>query len=129
MEDSVFTKIIKGDLPSYKLYEDDKTFAFLDITPVRYGHTLVVSKRQIEQCIDLPSDEYIALWQTVKKVATQLREVLGVERVAIKVIGVDVPHAHVHLIPFNTGENHYQDDTSPSPTPEEFNQLAQKLRL
>lgn len=99
-ESSIFTKIIKGDIPSYKVYEDDKTLAFLDIYAVVPGHTLVIPKKQVEFVWDLESEDYEALFATVKKVAVRLRETLEVPYVGEKIIGTDVPHAHVHLIPF-----------------------------
>ncbi len=104
-EQSIFTKIINGEIPCHKVYEDDSTIAFLTIDPVRDGHTLVVPKKQVDQYIDLPDEEYDALWRTVKKVAAKIREVTGRERVGVVIKGVDVPHAHVHLIPFNEGES------------------------
>jgi len=104
MEDSIFTKIIKGEIPCHKVYEDDKTFAFLDIHPVQPGHTLVVPKKQIEFVWDLPDEDYVAVMATAKKVAQRLREVLGVRYVGEQIIGVHVPHVHVQLIPFNTIE-------------------------
>jgi histidine triad (HIT) family protein len=110
MADSVFTKIIRGELPCHKVYEDEKTIAFLTIAPVRDGHTLVVSKLQIDQYIDLPDEDYEALWHTVKKVALRIREVIGKERIGIVIKGIDVPHTHVHLIPFNSGEGLKADD-------------------
>src|ERR1041385_8079567 len=93
MADSIFTKIIKGEVPSHKIYEDNKTYAFLDIHPKTPGHTLVVPKKQIDQFQDLPDEDYTALMQTVKRVAKRLKEVLGADRVGLEVIGVDVPHA------------------------------------
>lgn len=129
MEDSIFTKIIKGDISAYTLYEDEKTIAFLDIDPTRYGHTLVVPKAQVDQYIDLPDEDYIALWQTVKKVAARLRDTLGTERVGVVIKGIDVPHAHVHLLPFNAGQHLNKDADSPKLTDEEFAALADKLRL
>lgn len=128
-EDSIFTKIIKGEIPAEKVYEDDKTIAFLDIAPTRYGHTLVVSKKQIDQYIDLPDEDYIALWNTVKKVATKLRKVIGTERIGIVIKGVDVPHTHVHLIPFNNGQSLRKDADSPHLTGQELAELAAKVRL
>ncbi len=110
MEDSIFTKITKGEIPCHKVYEDELTIAFLDIYPSHYGKILVVSKKQVEQFIDLPEEDYIALWQTVRKVARKLREVTGKNRVAIVIKGVDVPHAHVHLIPINDDERLKADD-------------------
>lgn len=105
MEESVFTKIIKGELPCHKIYEDDLTIAFLTIAPVRDGHTLVVSKKQIDQYLDLPTEDYEALWKTVNKVGRRIRESMGKERVGVVIKGVDVPHTHVHLIPFDSGQS------------------------
>lgn len=101
-EPSIFTKIINGEIPCHKVYEDDYTFAFLDINPATEGHTLVVPKRQVEFLWDLSDDDYQALMTTVKKLARHLRDVLTVSYVGEVVIGTDVPHAHVHLIPFSS---------------------------
>ena len=100
MEDSIFTKIINGEIPSHKIYEDDQTFAFLDIHPVQPGHTLVVPKQQIQYVWDLPEDVYIAVMLTSKRVAEKQRQVFG-SLVHQRIVGVDVPHAHVQLIPFS----------------------------
>ena len=96
METSVFTKIVKGEIPCYKIYEDKETLAFLDIHPESMGHVLVIPKVQVDKVYELPEKEYKALWATVKKVAKRMEEVLGV-RTLMKVVGTDVPHAHVHL--------------------------------
>lgn len=101
MPDSVFTKIIKGEIPCYKLYEDELTLAFLDIHPVQPGHTLVIPKNQIEFVWDLPEKDYQALMAATKKLALRLREVLGTKYIGERIVGVDVPHAHIQLIPFN----------------------------
>lgn len=101
MEESLFTKIVKGDIPCHKVYEDDKTMAFLDIFPLREGHTLVIPKAQVEFVWDLGDEDYAALMATVKIVASHLRQAMPDEFVASRVVGVDVPHAHVHLIPFS----------------------------
>lgn len=100
MEPSIFTKIINGEIPCHKVYEDDKTFAFLDIHPITEGHTLVIPKKQVEFVWDLTEDDYHTLMVTVKKVALRLREVLPDHYIGERVVGVDVPHAHVHLLPF-----------------------------
>ena len=100
MEDSIFTKIIKGEIPCHKVYEDDKTLAFLDIHPVAEGHVLVVSKVQVEFIWDLEPDDYQAVMATVQKVGRRLREVIGKPYVGEVVVGTDVPHAHVHVVPF-----------------------------
>ena len=99
-EPSVFTKIIGGDIPSYKVYEDSKTLAFLDINPVAEGHVLVVPKTQVEFVWDLTDEDYQALMATVKKVAMRIRTVIGKPYVGEMVVGTDVPHAHVHVIAF-----------------------------
>lgn len=128
MEDSVFTKIIKGEVPCHKVYEDDMTLAFLTIEPVRDGHTLVVPKIQVDQYIDLPDDYYDALWRTVKKVASRIREVTGRDRVAVLIKGIDVPHAHVQLIPFNADERIKADDEiNKEPDNEQLARVAKKL--
>lgn len=107
MGDSVFTKIIKGEIPSYKIYEDDRTFAFLTIEPTQPGQALVVPKKQVDQLWDLSEEDYQAVMATAKKVAQRLKQVLRTERVAVRVIGEEVPHAHVHLIPISSAEDFY----------------------
>lgn len=97
---TIFSKIIAGEIPSYKIYEDDKTFAFLDIHPETRGHTLIVSKLEVDRVYDLPEDYYVALWATVKKLAAHYEKTTG-SRSILKVVGTDVPHAHVHLMPFD----------------------------
>ncbi len=101
-KDSIFTKIIKGEIPCHKIYEDNHCLAFLDIKATQPGHTLVVTKRQIEFLWDAPDDEYMALMMASKKIANRIREILQPHYVGIKVMGEGVPHVHVHLIPFNT---------------------------
>lgn len=101
MQDSIFTKIIKGEIPSHKVYEDDLTLAFMDIYPVAEGHVLVVSKKQVEFVWDLPDEDYQAVMATVKKVALKQRGVFGKPYVGEMIVGTDVPHAHVHVIPFD----------------------------
>ncbi len=129
MQDSIFTKIIKGEIPAHKLYEDDKTIAFLTIQPVREGHTLVVPKMQVDQYVDLPDEYYDAMWRTVKKVASSVRQGTGKQRVGVVIKGVDVPHAHVHLIPFDKGES-LKTDGTPEVVPSELlASVAEKLRL
>lgn len=106
MEETIFTKIIRGDIPSFKVYEDDKTYAFLDIHPAAPGHTLVVPKQQVQFAWDMDDETYQAVMTTAKKIALHLREVLGTKYVGSKIEGVDVPHTHVHLIPFNTTDEY-----------------------
>jgi histidine triad (HIT) family protein len=129
MQDSIFTKIIKGELPSHKVYEDDKTLAFLSIYPSVTGHTLVIPKIQVETLWDLPSEDYLAVMRTTQKVALRLREVLEVERVGEKVIGLDVPHAHVHLVPFTAPEEYYAKESTDEPDHQALAALAERLKF
>ncbi len=96
---SIFTKIIRGEIPSQRVYEDDRTFAFLDINPRSPGHTLVVPKTEVDELFDLPAEDFEALWATVRVVGAAIKRAVGCSRVFVLVIGIDVPHAHVHLIP------------------------------
>lgn len=127
-EPSIFTKIITGEIPSHKVYEDKQTLAFLDIYAVIKGHTLVIPKQQVEFVWDLDEQDYQALMLTTKKVATRLREVLKVPYVGEKIIGVDVPHAHVHLIPFTSTEQmHRANQENAEPDHEALAALAREL--
>ena len=94
---SIFSKIIAGEIPCYKIYEDEKTLAFLDIHPETPGHTLVVPKVEVDKLYDLEMEDYLAVMKTVKILASRMEKVLG-RRTLMKVIGTDVPHAHVHLV-------------------------------
>jgi len=130
MQDSIFTKIIKGEIPCHKIYEDDKTFAFLDIHPISEGHLLVVPKRQVEFLWDLADEDYVAVMRTTKKLATHLRRVLVVPYVGVKVIGVDVPHAHVHLVPFTTTSEYLKiPDISIEPDHASLAEISEKLAI
>ena len=99
---SIFSKIISGEIPCYKVAEDQNHFAFLDISPVAPGHTLVVPKKEVDYIFDLPSDEYAALQLFARKVAKSIKSVIPCNRVGVAVMGLEVPHAHIHLIPINT---------------------------
>lgn len=128
MEDSVFTKIIRGEIPCHKIYEDEKTLAFLDIHPVQPGHTLVIPKVQVEFVWDLEHEDYQAVMATTQKVALRLRSVLKTPYVGERIVGVDVPHAHVQLIPFSkTSELKKEQDTTKEPDHAALAEMAQKL--
>ena len=130
MEDSIFTRIIKGEIPCHKVYEDEKTIAFLDIHPIATGHTLIVPKQQVSFLWDLDDETYQAVMSASKRLAVHLRTILGVPYVGEQVIGVDVPHAHVHLIPFMTvDEYRHVPDMNAEPDHAALAQLAEKLRL
>lgn len=129
MQDSIFTKIIKGEIPSHKVYEDDKTYAFLDIHPVQEGMVLVVPKVQVAEFMDLDDEDYIALWQTVKKVARRLQEMYpSKRRIAVQVEGLDVDHVHVKLFPIDTGDE-FRAVADPHAEPDHvaLAELAKKL--
>lgn len=120
---SIFTKIINGEIPCYKIYEDDKTFAFLDINPETKGHTLVVPKTEVDKIYDLEDADYLALMQTAKKLSRYMEEITGA-RILWKVIGTDVPHAHIHLMPLDES---WQHGKTLKLTPDEFEEICKKL--
>ena len=102
MSDSIFTKIIKGEIPCYKIAEDDRFIAFLDVFPIKKGHTLVVPKAQIDYLFDLDDSLLADLMIFAKKVAQKMERAISCERIGIAVIGLEVPHAHIHLVPLDT---------------------------
>jgi len=112
MEDSVFTRIIRGELPSHKVYEDNKTMVIVPLHPIAKGHLLVIPKLQVDQFYELPEDDYAALWSTVKKTSQKLKQTLNTKRVGLKVIGLDVPHAHIHVIAFDELDEYNQTENS-----------------
>lgn len=120
---SIFTKIIQGEIPCYKIYEDDKTFAFLDIHPESKGHVLVIPKNEVDKIYELSDEDYQALMATVKKLSQHMEKQLGA-RTLWKVVGTDVPHAHVHLMPF---DETWQHGRTLDLTPEEFEQIRTQL--
>lgn len=124
---TIFTRIINGEIPCYKVAEDDHFIAFLDISPVAKGHTLVVPKVEVDYLFDLDDETLSKLWLFAKKVALALQAVVPCERIGTSVIGLEVPHAHVHLIPINQLAD--MDFTKPrvSLSPQEFATLAQQI--
>ncbi|MBP5633928.1 HIT domain-containing protein [Candidatus Saccharibacteria bacterium] len=120
---SIFSKIVAGEIPCYKVYEDEKTLAFLDINPESKGHTLVIPKVEVDKIYELSDEDYHALWATVKKVAARMEEVSG-RRTLMKVIGTDVPHAHVHLMPY---DETWEYGRTLKLTGDEFREIAAKL--
>ena len=103
---SIFTKIVKGEIPSYKVYEDKNFLAFLDINPLKKGHTLVIPKKEVDYIFDIDSKEYQNLWNTAKKIALGMKKVIECNRISIVVMGLEVPHAHIHLIPLDSAPLH-----------------------
>ena len=98
---SIFSKIVAGEIPSYKVAEDERYYAFLDINPVVKGHTLVIPKHEVDYIFDLESEEYKGLWAFAQKVARAQKAALPCARVGVAVMGLEVPHAHIHLLPIN----------------------------
>ena len=98
---TIFSKIAAGEIPCYKVAESENFFAFLDINPVAPGHTLVIPKKEIDYIFDIDSDEYAEYWKFAKRVAAALRQAMPCVRIGVAVMGLEVPHAHIHLIPIN----------------------------
>jgi len=98
---SIFSKIVRGDIPAYKVAEDEYYLAFLDIFPLAKGHVLVIPKKETDYIFDITSDEYLELWKFAQKVAKGMDKVIACERIGVAVIGLEVPHAHIHLVPLN----------------------------
>ena len=99
---SIFSKIVRNEIPSYKVYENENFLAFLDINPLKKGHTLVIPKKEVDYIFDLKSKEYQELWNFAKLVAKGMKRVIKCERISIVVMGLEVPHAHIHLIPLDS---------------------------
>ena len=124
---SIFTKIIKGEIPSYKIAEDENHFAFLDIFPTAKGHTLVIPKHEVDNLFDLPENEYLELQKFARKVAKAIEKTIPCNRVGVTVIGLDVPHAHIHLIPINKLSDISFEKEKLKFTEEEFKQIAEEV--
>ncbi|MFY7672619.1 HIT family protein [Tenacibaculum sp. MEBiC06402] len=123
---SIFTKIVKGEIPSYKVAENDDFYAFLDINPNAVGHTLVIPKKEENKIFDLSKEEYTALMDFSYRVAKALEKTITCERIGMSVIGLEVPHVHVHLIPINTMAD-MQFMKKEKLANEEFVELASKI--
>ena len=124
---SIFTKIVKGDIPAYKVAEDENYFAFLDIFPTAKGHTLVVPKKEVDYIFDLDDETYAGLQMFAKKVAAGLKKAVPCLKVGIMVLGLEVPHAHIHLVPMQSEKDllNFSDKTKFSP--EEMEALAKRI--
>jgi histidine triad (HIT) family protein len=124
---SIFTKIINGEIPCYKIAEDENFLAFLDVNPNAKGHTLCIPKQEINKIFDIEDDLYIGLMQFSKRIAIALEKTVPCKRIGMAVIGLEVPHAHVHLIPLNEmDEMRFQNKVSL--TKEEFESLAANIQ-
>jgi histidine triad (HIT) family protein len=126
---TIFTKIVNGDIPSYKIAEDDRFYAFLDINPVAVGHVLVIPKKEIDYIFDMENDLFRDYFLFAKKVAMALKKVIPCEKVGVAVIGLEVLHAHIHLVPLNNMEDINFSKPKLKLTPEKFQEIASKVAL
>ncbi len=125
---SVFTKIVKGEIPSYKIAETEDYYAFLDINPLAKGHTLVIPKKEIDYLFDIEDSYYAGLMVFAKKIARAIEKVVPCKRMGMTVIGLEVPHAHIHLIPINTIYDMDFKQPKLKFTDEEFEKIAADIR-
>lgn len=124
---SIFTKIINGEIPAYKIAEDENYLAFLDVMPLAKGHTLVIPKKEVDLIFDLEEEEYKNLWAFAQKVAKKIEKVVPCIRVGVAVVGLEVPHAHIHLVPLNSmGDLNFQNDRLKL-CPEEYQKIQEEI--
>ena len=125
---SIFSKIISGDIPAYKVLENECFLAFLDIFPLAKGHVLVVPKKETDYLFDISSDEYLEIWRFARQVAKAMDMVFDCKRIGVAVIGLEVPHAHIHLVPMNNVSDINFERPKLSLSAEEMDEIAQKIR-
>lgn len=125
--DDIFCKIVSGEIPSYKVYENKLFYAFLDINPLKLGHTLLVPKEHYEYLFDMPRDLYTALWLKAKELAPAIQRAASSKRVGIIVEGFAVPHAHIHLVPINEGNELNPHNQKPASL-EELTKMAEMIK-
>ena len=125
---TIFSKIIAGDIPCYKIAEDDRYFAFLDISPLQKGHTLVVPKHEVDYIFDLDDEELAGMQVFAKKAALAIRKAIPCKKVGQCVIGLEVPHAHIHLVPMQSEDDIRFSNPHLKLTPEEFEAIAASIR-
>lgn len=124
---SIFTKIISGEIPCYKVAENDKYIAFLDIFPLTKGHTLVIPKKEVDYIFDLDTETYLGLMEFSKAVGVAIKKAIPCNRISISVIGLEVPHAHVHLIPINSMSDCNFANQKLKLSKEEFEEIAKRI--
>jgi len=126
---SIFSKIVKGEIPAYKVAEDERFLAFLDISPLTKGHVLIIPKKEIDYIFDLDFKTFSTLWCFAQLVAKAIEKVIVCERIGIAVIGLEVPHAHIHLVPLTKGISNINfENPRMKLTQQEFEEIAQKIR-
>ena len=121
---SIFSRIAAGEIPSYKVAEDDRYYAFLDIAPMAEGHTLVIPKKEVDYIFDLDAETYEGLWQFAARVAKAVKKAIPCQRVGVAVLGMEVPHAHIHLVPLQTEGDMDFRKKKLQLTPERFQEIA-----
>ncbi len=126
---TIFSRIAQGEIPSYKVAEDDNYYAFLDINPLMEGHTLVIPKREEDYFFDLSDDELAGMVKFAKRIAARQKEVFGCKKVAMIVLGLEVPHAHIHLIPMNSEADVNFRKEKLQLTAEQFAEIAAKIKV
>jgi histidine triad (HIT) family protein len=126
---TIFSKIVKGEIPSYKIAETDDHFAFLDINPLAKGHALVIPKKEVDYLFDVEDESYQQMFLFAKKVAIAMRKVIPCKRIGVAVLGLEVPHAHIHLIPINTIYDIDFKQPKLKLSQEEFVDICEKIRL
>ena len=126
---TIFSKIVAGEIPSYKVAEDEKYYAFLDINPLAKGHTLVIPKVEVDYIFDLDDETLAGLTKFAKKIAHKIKEQTKNKKVAMVVLGLEVPHAHIHLIPMNSEKDVDFGAEKLKLTPEEFKEIANMLAI
>ncbi len=124
---SIFTRIVKGEIPSYKVAESDKFYAFLDIAPMAKGHTLVIPKGEVDYIFDIEDQEYMELQLFAKRVAEAIKEAIPCQRVGVAVLGMEVPHAHIHLVPLQTEADMDFRKSKLQLSTEEFQEIAKRI--
>ena len=124
---SIFTKIVNGEIPCYKVAEDEHHLAFLDVMPIAKGHTLVIPKKEVDLIFDLDEEEYKNLWAFAQKVAKKLKAAVPCVRVGVAVVGLEVPHAHIHLVPMNEIKDLNFMNERLNFTPEEYQEIQQEI--
>lgn len=125
---TIFSRIASGEIPSYKVAEDDRHYAFLDINPVAMGHTLVIPRREVDYLFDLSEQEYADLMLFARKVAAKLQKAMPCKRIGVAVMGMEVPHAHIHLIPINSEADMDFRKAKLTPDPVEMEAVAKAIR-
>lgn len=124
---SIFTKIVSGQIPSYKIAEDENYYAFLDIFPLAKGHTLVIPKQEIDYLFDLDDQTYLGLQAFAKKIAIALKKAIPCLKVGVTVLGLEVPHAHIHLIPMQSEKDINFSNPKLELTPAEFEEIRRSI--